>query len=240
MLRIIKKIFDLPCLHNLYVNIDYQKEVEILDSRLRKSSNRYSNWEQHKKSKEMCIHCSSTNFEGNINRIKGEINGHSSGSYGIFGGSSYGSIRGEIDTYESFKCLDCKRAWNVVPLLSVSGEKCFIYALGNMQTVSEREHKLSKIDKKNPDAKNLLSEEKGYIERHAKSAKEIFGGLHIFTLAWAKKNKYFYENPYYINFDKDTFDMCGVKTDFSCTKCGDTVRLLNEYDIMNKKVDVPV
>jgi len=77
----------------------------IADSKSKDSRDR------HEKENSTCPKCKATQTIDKFKRTKGAISGRFSGTSGLFGGSSYGSIYGELDTLEVNQCRICGNEW---------------------------------------------------------------------------------------------------------------------------------
>lgn len=95
----------------------YLIEYKRLNDKLASQIEKYDKKEKKriKNANEICPKCKSTKVVDKISQLKGEINGSSynSSSFGLFGGSSYGSgsIHGKMDTLEINKCNECSNEW---------------------------------------------------------------------------------------------------------------------------------
>ena len=102
-------------LENEKIEALYLIESKRLNDKLTLEQERYYKKEKKrvKNANEVCPKCKSTNIVDKISQLKGEVNGSSYGGYGLFG-QNYGPIRGNIDTLEINKCINCTNEWKKV------------------------------------------------------------------------------------------------------------------------------
>ena len=150
----------------------------------------YDNYEAVGKMKRECPFCASKKIEGTINRIKGEIHGSSSHSYSLFGGYGSGKIDGEIDTFESFKCLKCLRAWTIPEYSWHSEDDVSARMIRDIAAVCDYRRYIEELDPNDPETDR---KKKGYeesAERAITRSRANFSGRLYEAVYWVYKKNY--------------------------------------------------
>lgn len=182
---------------------EFQEAVESIENKLESDydKERHKMYQRQELLETTCPKCNSKNVVDKISRIKGEINGSSSGGGSLFGWSSYGSLHGSIDTYDVKKCNNCQHEWKTdvtYPRRKEIKDKLeyIFYVLDAFNDV-----KRAKFDKNDLKEKFNSKEEKRLAkENEAKNywaipeAKKLFGGMKVSIV---KRMLYEYGSSYY-------------------------------------------
>lgn len=182
---------------------EFQEAVESIEKKIEVdyNKNRDAIYERKKRLETTCPKCDSKNVVDKINRIKGEINGNSSGGGSLFGWSSYGSLHGSIDTYAVKKCNNCQHEWKTdVSYPNREGLKdklnYIFYVLDAFNDVKRVKYDKNDLKEKfnSKEEKRLAKENEAKNYWAIPKAKELFGGMKVSIV---KQMLYEYASSYY-------------------------------------------
>lgn len=95
------------------LNQEYRDTIKRLNTKIDNENEKRSIKEKERviKTNTECPRCHSHNIVDRISRIKGEMNGSSFNSGGMFSSYGCGHINGNVDTLGINKCKDCDNEW---------------------------------------------------------------------------------------------------------------------------------
>jgi hypothetical protein len=179
-----------------------------------------------------CPYCKSANIEGNINRIKGEGESHFSSSSFLFSHHSSGDSKFELDTHESFKCLDCHRAWNKPKYKSKTSSDVFEEKLKRIGWYRDALKEIDALDPFDPKFEEDKANKTRAGEQWKKDTKEMFGGLFVETIAIQQTKQFFDEfaqERYFIqNFSEEYLKNFDIRTDLESVVNAEMEKLSEE------------